>query len=95
MLPLKFPFPFCGLQAGGLTIISENDWICFCEEWGGTKTKGISATIAHINDSENFLTGSSDTMLICEDQLQTGDKVKNENGTGSEQILIKTCPEVI
>ncbi|CAI8599711.1 unnamed protein product [Vicia faba] len=81
-------------SAGGLTIIPENDWICFCEEWGGTKTKGISATIEHINYSENFLIGSSDKMLICEDQLQTGDKVKNENGTGSEQILIKTCPEV-
>ncbi|CAJ2643397.1 unnamed protein product [Trifolium pratense] len=79
-------------SSAGLTIISENDWICFCEEWGGTVTKGISATIYHINDSDNFLTGSDDKMLICEDQLHTGDKVNNENGTG--QILIKTCPEV-
>ncbi|KAJ1420139.1 Ubiquitin-specific peptidase 48 [Sesbania bispinosa] len=79
-------------SAGGLTIISENDWKCFCEEWGGIETKGISATIDHINDSENVLTGSSDEMLMCEDQLRTGDKMNNENGTG--QILIKTCPEV-
>ncbi|KAL5066077.1 hypothetical protein RYX36_027814 [Vicia faba] len=62
-------------SARGLTIIPENDWRCFCEEWGGTKTKGISATIEHINNSGTFLTGSSDKMLICEDQLQTGHKV--------------------
>lgn len=76
-----------------MTIISENDWKCFCEEWGGIETKGLSATIDNINDSENVLTGSSEEMQICEDQLGTGDKVNNENGTG--QFLIKTCPEVI
>ncbi|XP_061346199.1 ubiquitin carboxyl-terminal hydrolase 26-like isoform X1 [Gastrolobium bilobum] len=79
-------------SAGGLTIISENDWKSFCEEWSGIESKGISATIDHINDSENVLTGSSEEMQICEDQLGTGDKMNNENGTG--QILIKTSPEV-
>ncbi|TKY74650.1 Ubiquitin carboxyl-terminal hydrolase 26 [Spatholobus suberectus] len=79
-------------SAGGLTIVSENDWKCFCEEWGGIETKGISGTIDHVNDSENVLTGSSEEMLICKDQLGTADKMNYENGTG--QILIKTCPEV-
>ncbi|CAI8616488.1 unnamed protein product [Vicia faba] len=62
-------------SASGLTIIPENDWRCFCEEWGATKTKRVSATIEHINNSGAFLTGSSDKMLICEDQLQIGHKV--------------------
>ncbi|XP_020226068.1 ubiquitin carboxyl-terminal hydrolase 26 isoform X2 [Cajanus cajan] len=79
-------------SAGGLTIVTENDWKCFCEEWGGIETKGISATIDNVNDSENVLTGSSEEMLICKDQLGTVDKMNNENGSG--QILIKTCPEV-
>ncbi|KAL5145003.1 Ubiquitin carboxyl-terminal hydrolase 26 [Glycine soja] len=77
---------------GCLTIVSENDWKCFCEEWGSIETKGISATIDHVNDSENVLTGSSEEMLVCKDQLSTADKMNFENGTG--QILIKTCPEV-
>ncbi|XP_027353801.1 ubiquitin carboxyl-terminal hydrolase 26-like [Abrus precatorius] len=79
-------------SVGGLTIISENDWKCFCEEWGGIETEGISATIDHVNNSEKVLTGSGEEMLMGEDQLGTGDKMNNENGTG--QILIRTCPEV-
>ncbi|CAL0319194.1 unnamed protein product [Lupinus luteus] len=79
-------------SAGGLTIISENDWKCFCEEWSGDTTKGISATLETINGSENVLTESNEEMQICDNQLGTGDKVNNENGTG--QILIKTFPEV-
>ncbi|RZB68557.1 hypothetical protein D0Y65_038365 [Glycine soja] len=39
---------------GCLTIVSENDWKCFCEEWGGIETKGMSATIDH-----NFLSLNS------------------------------------
>ncbi|CAJ1973795.1 unnamed protein product [Sphenostylis stenocarpa] len=78
-------------SVGSLTIVSENDWKCFCEEWGGSETKVISATIDHVNDP-NMLTGTSEEMLICKDQLGTADKMNSENGTG--QILIKTCPEV-
>ena len=51
------------------------------------------STIDHVNDSENVLTGSSEEMQVCKDQLSTADKMNFENGTG--QILIKTCPEVI
>ncbi|KAF7830201.1 ubiquitin carboxyl-terminal hydrolase 26-like [Senna tora] len=77
-------------SAGGLTIISETDWKCFCEEWGGNETKGISAVIENICDSENNLTGSCPETPICEDQLS--DKVNNDSETG--QLVIKTCPEV-
>ncbi|KAI4316238.1 hypothetical protein L6164_024237 [Bauhinia variegata] len=76
----------------GLTIISESDWKCFCEEWGGTEAKGISATIENDKDSENILGGSSKEMPISEDQLTAFDKGNNEGGT--IQIVIKTCPEV-
>ncbi|OIW03067.1 hypothetical protein TanjilG_19347 [Lupinus angustifolius] len=72
--------------AGGLTIIFENDWKLLCEEWGGTETKGISAIIVDINESENSLAGSCKEMPICEDQL--------DNGSGNGQVVIKTFPEV-
>lgn len=39
------------------------------------------------------MSGSSQDLPICEDQLANGDKASNENGNG--QIMIKTCPEVI
>ncbi|XP_054797302.1 ubiquitin carboxyl-terminal hydrolase 26 isoform X2 [Prosopis cineraria] len=77
-------------SAGGLTMISENDWKCFCEEWGGTETKGISAAIEDISDSENILTGFSSETPTCEDQLN--DKVHNDSGT--RQLVIKTSPEI-
>ena len=72
-------------------MISANDWKCFCEEWGGTETKGISATIENTSDSENILTRFSSETTMCEDQLN--DKVNDDSGT--RQLLIKTCPEVI
>ncbi|KAG4931153.1 hypothetical protein AAZX31_17G188900 [Glycine max] len=79
-------------SVSGLTIISESDWKCFCEEWSGIETKGVSARIENVNDSENAFTGSCREMPICEDQLNTWDKVNNESRNG--QIVIKTCPEV-
>ncbi|KAJ1379095.1 Ubiquitin-specific peptidase 48, partial [Sesbania bispinosa] len=79
-------------RRGGLTIVSENDWKCFCEEWGAIETKGISVIVENINDSENALTGSCEEMTISEDQLANLDKANNESGNG--QIVIKTCPEV-
>ncbi|KAF2291378.1 hypothetical protein GH714_023405 [Hevea brasiliensis] len=42
----------------GLTIITENDWTNFCEEWGGNKEKGMSALIEPGNVAENNLAGS-------------------------------------
>ncbi|XP_045805933.1 ubiquitin carboxyl-terminal hydrolase 26-like isoform X1 [Trifolium pratense] len=79
-------------SGSGLTIISENDWKCFCEEWGAIETQGVSAKIENINDSVNAIAGSCEEMAICEDQLANWDKVNNESGNG--QVLIKTCPEV-
>ncbi|KAK7384819.1 hypothetical protein VNO78_30522 [Psophocarpus tetragonolobus] len=79
-------------SVSGLTIISENDWKCFCEEWGAIETKGISARIENVNDLENALTGSYKEMPICNDQRYTCNKVNNEIGNG--QLVIKTSPEV-
>lgn len=92
-LSVLYNYSLCEFQVSGLTIISESDWKCFCEEWSGIETKGISARIENVNDSENALTGSCREMPICEDQLNTWDKVNNESGNG--HIVIKTCPEVI
>jgi len=40
--------------------------------------------------------GSCKEMPICEDQLDTWDKVNNESGNGvNGELVIKTCPEVI
>ncbi|CAJ1972174.1 unnamed protein product [Sphenostylis stenocarpa] len=81
-------------SVGGLTIVSENDWKCFCEEWSGIETKGISARIEKVNDLENALNGSCKEMPICEDKLDTWDNVNNESYIGvNEQLVIKTYPE--
>lgn len=71
-------------------MISENDWKCFCEEWGGTETKGIYATIEDISDSENILNGNSSETPTCGEQLND-----NVNNDSARQLVIKTCPEVI
>ncbi|QCD99600.1 ubiquitin carboxyl-terminal hydrolase 48 [Vigna unguiculata] len=82
-------------SVNGLTIISENDWKCFCEEWSGIETKGISARIENVNDLEDALNGSCKEMPICEDQLDPWDKVNNGSGKGvNRQLVIKTSPEV-
>ncbi|XP_047161205.1 ubiquitin carboxyl-terminal hydrolase 26-like isoform X2 [Vigna umbellata] len=79
----------------GLTIISENDWKCFCQEWSGIETKGISARIENVNDLEDALNGSCKDMPICENQLDPLDKVNNGSGNGvNRQLVIKTSPEV-
>ncbi|KAE8678665.1 Ubiquitin carboxyl-terminal hydrolase 26 [Hibiscus syriacus] len=71
-----------------LTIITEHDWECFCEEWGGTKENGISAMIEHSND----LAGCCGDMPTCEQQLNLSNEVNNE--IESKQPVIRTCPEV-
>ncbi|KAJ7966072.1 Ubiquitin carboxyl-terminal hydrolase 26 [Quillaja saponaria] len=79
-------------STGGLTIITENDWKCFSEEWGGTEAKGISAVIENISSAGNILSGSFEEMPICEDQLSPHDKVNNDSDC--RQTIIKTCPEI-
>jgi ubiquitin carboxyl-terminal hydrolase 48 len=76
-----------------LTIITENDWKCFCEEWSGTEEKGISAIIEYSCDTGNGLADYCNEMPICEEHLSSNEEVNTENE--SRQPVIRTCPEVI
>ncbi|KAG2390003.1 Ubiquitin carboxyl-terminal hydrolase [Vigna angularis] len=69
----------------GLTIISENDWKCFCQEWSGIETKGISARIENVNDLEDALNGS------CKDKPILLNRGWYEAGTGSRKDLNEDC----
>lgn len=76
-----------------MTIITENDWKCFCEEWGGEEDKGISAIIEYSYYAENTLAGSCEEIPVSEEHLTLHDDVNSENE--SRQPVIRTCPEVI
>lgn len=76
-----------------MTIITENDWKCFCEEWGGEEDKGIAAIIEYSYNAENTLAGSCEEMPVCEEHLTSHDEVNGENE--SRRPVIRTCPEVI
>lgn len=75
----------------GLTIITTNDWKLFCESWGGTEEKGISAEIELSNYVDNNSVGSCEEMLISEELMNS----HGANGEAdSKRPVIKTCPEV-
>lgn len=80
------------LTTDRLTIITENDWKCFCEEWGGREERGISAVIDLSNIEEDNLAESCEAMPICDDQLAPSNDASNENDL--RQPVIKTCPEL-
>ncbi|XP_057987065.1 ubiquitin carboxyl-terminal hydrolase 26 isoform X2 [Hevea brasiliensis] len=80
-----------GSTTDGLTIITENDWNNFCEEWGGNKDKCISAIIEPGNVAENNLGGSCEE-TTSEEHLNPQDEVNNE--TETRQPIIRTCPEI-
>lgn len=84
--------PILGFQTDGLTIITENDWNNFCEEWGGNKDKGISAIIEPDNVAQSNLAGSCEE-TITEEHLNPQDEVNKE--TETRQPIIRTCPEVM
>lgn len=80
----------------GLTIISENDWKCFCKEWGGIEDRGILAEIKLRNTMEKNVAGSLEEMPITEDHMNDVvlidvDAVDNEE---SKEPWIKTSPEI-
>eukprot|EP00257_Ricinus_communis_P017048 XP_015575390.1 ubiquitin carboxyl-terminal hydrolase 26 isoform X3 [Ricinus communis] len=81
-----------GSATDGLTIITDEDWNNFCEEWGGNKEKGISAVIEPINVVENTLSGFSEVTAASEEQLNRQDEVNDE--TEGRQPIIRTCPEI-
>lgn len=84
------PLSCFAYQTDGLTIISENDWKLFCQDWGGLEARGI---IAEIECLENDLVISCDEMQLSEDHMS----VNGEPNIGieSRKPIIKTLPEVI
>ncbi|KAL6953118.1 Ubiquitin carboxyl-terminal hydrolase 26, partial [Sarracenia purpurea var. burkii] len=76
----------------GLTIVTENDWKLFCEDWGGTVEKGISAEIEVSNcvGDESFLV--SPEIPISEECMNAHDEANGE--AESKRLVVKTSPEV-
>uniref|UniRef100_A0A7N0U7K5 Ubiquitin carboxyl-terminal hydrolase 26 n=1 Tax=Kalanchoe fedtschenkoi TaxID=63787 RepID=A0A7N0U7K5_KALFE len=76
----------------GLTIITEDDWRLFCEEWGGAEEKGLSAVI------EIFRCGETKCPGTCKDKEPSGEKTTSHDEVNGEsepvRPLIKTYPEV-
>ncbi|GFZ15537.1 ubiquitin-specific protease 26 [Actinidia rufa] len=75
-----------------LTIITENDWKLFCEDWGGTEEEGISTEIEVSNCMENDTVVVSAEMPISEEHMNTHDEINGE--TESKRFMVKTRPEV-
>ncbi|XP_059298670.1 ubiquitin carboxyl-terminal hydrolase 26 isoform X1 [Lycium ferocissimum] len=72
-----------------LTIITDNDWKLFCEDWGGTEAKGITAEIDCLGN--DFL-GSTEDMAISEEHVNLNDEANA--GAESRKLIIKVSPEV-
>ncbi|WCJ44374.1 Ubiquitin carboxyl-terminal hydrolase 26 [Euphorbia peplus] len=81
-----------GSATDGLTIVTENDWNNFCEEWGGNKEKGISAIIESNSAVENNLADPCEETPTREAHLNPQDEVNDEIET--RQPIIRTCPEI-
>ncbi|CAH8340662.1 unnamed protein product [Eruca vesicaria subsp. sativa] len=63
-----------------LTIIPEDDWKYFCEEWGGIMEKGVSAFV----EAGNNRNGSSSQDIDLEMDMDID----------SQQLILRTSPEV-
>ncbi|XP_027179388.1 ubiquitin carboxyl-terminal hydrolase 26 isoform X1 [Coffea eugenioides] len=74
-----------------LTIIAEDDWKQFSEDWGGVEAKGILAEIASNICSEEELFGSCEEMPISEDHIYMNNEAINGE---SRRPIIRTTPEV-
>lgn len=72
-----------------LTIITDDDWKLFCEDWGGTAAKGITAEIDFLG---NDFVGSSEDMAISEEHMNLNDE--SNVGPESRRFIIKISPEV-
>ncbi|KAK4793462.1 hypothetical protein SAY86_023897 [Trapa natans] len=75
----------------GLTIITENDWSCFCKEWGCSEEKGISATIECPEFALNNVDACKEISVI-EEQLNSHDEANDKYD--DKQLTIRTFPEV-
>ncbi|KAJ4707618.1 Ubiquitin carboxyl-terminal hydrolase 26, partial [Melia azedarach] len=81
-----------GFTTDGLTIVSENDWKCFCEEWGGIEEKGIFVRIELSNNAGNNLGGLCKEMPSSEEPFTQRDEENNE--IESQQPVVRTFPEI-
>lgn len=84
---------FFGLQTDGLTIISENDWKCFCEEWGGIEDTGILGEIKLRNTMEKNNVGSCQEMPITDTEDRMDEAINDE--VEAKEPVIKSFPEVL
>ncbi|KAI8561630.1 hypothetical protein RHMOL_Rhmol04G0355400 [Rhododendron molle] len=76
----------------GLTIVTENDWKLFCEDWGGTEEEGITVEIDVSNCSGDDSSRVSAEIPISGEHMTDHD---GENGEAeSKKLRVKTCPEV-
>ncbi|WZZ00357.1 hypothetical protein YC2023_072685 [Brassica napus] len=64
-----------------LTIIPEDDWKCFCEEWGGIMENGVSA----FTETGNNRHGSASQDVI---------DLEKDMDIDSQQLILRTSPEV-
>ncbi|KAG5555021.1 hypothetical protein RHGRI_012533 [Rhododendron griersonianum] len=88
----KSPIVTLELSTDGLTIVTENDWKLFCEDWGGTEEEGISVEIDVSNCSGDDSSRVSAEIPISGEHMTDHDR---ENGEAeSKKLRVKTCPEV-
>ncbi|KAG5393767.1 hypothetical protein IGI04_023730 [Brassica rapa subsp. trilocularis] len=64
-----------------LTIIPEDDWKCFCEEWGGIMENGVSA----FTETGNNRHGSASQDVI---------DLEKDMDIDSQQLILRTSPEI-
>lgn len=81
-----------GSATDGLTIVTENDWKWFCEEWGGIKEKGLSVIVDFSNNAGNELVGSCKEILLSEEPCGPRDEENNE--IESQRPVVRTFPEI-
>ncbi|KQK13052.1 ubiquitin carboxyl-terminal hydrolase 26 isoform X2 [Brachypodium distachyon] len=80
-------------KTDGLAIISESDWILFSEEWNITHGNGASAEIICSNSSQDKLHGSSEAMIILDEDPDQSINDAN-NSLEDSSPYIRTDPEV-
>lgn len=74
-----------------LAIVTENDWKLFCEDWGGTEERGISAVIEINKCMEDSAIGFSEDMPMSEEHMDSDITTDEAEG---KRPMIKTSPEV-
>lgn len=81
-----------GSVIDGLTIVTEDDWKWFCEEWGGIREKGISIIVDFSNNAGNELVGSCKEIPLSEEPFGPRDEENNE--IESQRPVVRTFPEI-